>query len=146
MPILNYTTSIDANKTVGEIQRMLALKGAKEISIDYQDGMPDGLRFMIIFCEQPIYFRLPCNVDGVYKALYRAKGVPSRSRAPQQARRVAWRIIKDWVEVQLAIVEAGQAQMTEVFLPYAIDANNQTFFNVFQESKQKLLTVGSQGL
>lgn len=144
MPILNYTTQIDANKSVMEIQRMLAVKGAKEITIDYGgSGEPDGLRFMILFHEQPIYFRLPCNVDGVYKALSRAKGVPYSKRTMPQARRVAWRIIKDWVEVQLAIVEAGQSQMTEVFLPYAIDDNNQTFFTAFSESKQKLLTAGN---
>lgn len=34
--------------------------------------------------------------------------------------RTSWRIIKDWVEAQMAITEAGLADVAEVFLPYAI--------------------------
>lgn len=140
MAILNYTTQIDANKTVGEIQTILARKGANQISIEYDEGLPAALNFQIIYQEQPVSFRLPCNVEGVYSSLCRAK-VPSAKRTKQQARRVAWRIIKDWVEAQLAVVESQQAQMTEVFLPYAIDSKGNTFFQAFSESR-KMLTAG----
>ena len=140
MAILNYTTQIDANKTVGEIQSILARKGANQISIEYDEGLPAALKFQILYQEQPVFFRLPCNVEGVYSSLCRAK-VPSSKRTKQQARRVAWRIIKDWIEAQLAIVESQQAQMTEVFLPYALDNQGNTFFQAFTESR-KLLTAG----
>jgi len=139
MAILNYTTKIDANKTIGEIQRILAKGKAKQISVDYDDDEnPSAIQFMIVYLEQPVYFRLPCNVDGVYRALCASKA-PHSLRTTAQARRVAWRIIKDWTEAQLAIVEANQAEMTEVFLPYALDTSGQTFFQVFTESKQKQL-------
>jgi len=46
----------------------------------------------------------------------------------------------EFIEAQLAIVEAGQAVMEEVFLPYAVmPATNQTFFQTFTENSQKLL-------
>jgi hypothetical protein len=141
MAILNYTTQVNANKSVGEIYAILSKAKVQEIATDFEDGQPSGIRFKLIYLEQPIYFRLPCNVDGVLKSLCRAKGVPNRLRNREQARRVAWRIIKDWVEAQSAIVEAQQAEMTEVFLPYVINENNQTLFQAFTESKQKLLSA-----
>jgi hypothetical protein len=146
MPILNYTTQINAGKSAAEVQDILAKGGAKSVSIDYNDrGEPDALTFTIIYLEAPIHFRLPCNVDGVYKALCGAKGVPYSKQTKEQARRVAWRIIKDWVEAQLAIVQSRQAQLTEVFLPYVVAENGQTMFQAFTESKQKQLTAGSGG-
>ncbi len=140
MAILNYTTSIDAVKTASEVQQMLAKSGAKSVALDYENGQPSALQFMILFCEQPIYFKLPCNVKGVYQSLCRSPKVSRSQRTEAQARRVAWRIIKDWVEAQLAIVEARQAEMTEVFLPYAVANDGRTAFQSFADSKQKLLT------
>jgi len=144
MAILNYTTSIDAGKTAGEVQNILAKAGAKSVAIDYADGNPSALTFTIIFCEQPVHFRLPCNAEGVLKALSKYKsGVPYSKQNIQQARRVAWRIIKDWTEAQLAIVESQQAQMAEVFMPYVFDnTTQQTMFQRFTESTQKQLTNG----
>ena len=141
MAILNYTTQINENKSVGEIQTLLARKGAQQIAVDYENGNPSALNFQIVFNEQPVFFRLPCNIEGVYKSLCTTKGVPYAKQTREQARRVAWRIIKDWVEAQLAIVESRQAEMTEVFLPYALDKQGNTFFHSFTESR-KLLTAG----
>lgn len=139
MPILNYTTQIDVNKSVTEIQRILAKGNAEQITVDYKNGQPSGLQFMITFTGQPVYFRLPCNVDGVYKTLCRTK-VAGRFKTTEQARRIAWRIIKDWIEAQLAIVEAQQAELVEVFLPYAVGKGGETVFESFVNN-QKLLSA-----
>lgn len=141
MAILNYTTKIEASKTASEVQQILAKGGAKQISIDYDEGIPSALTFTITYLEQPIHFRLPCNVEGVYKSLCNSK-IPYAKKTMAQARRVAWRIIKDWTEAQLAIVESRQAQMTEVFLPYVVQEGGQTLFQKFTESTQKQLTSG----
>lgn len=140
MAILNYTTSIDFNKTVGEIYAILARAKVQQISTDYENGMPSAIKFMMVFHEQEIHFRLPCNVEGVYKSLCNAPKVPYRLKTEEQARRVSWRIIKDWIEAQLAIVESRQAEMTEVFLPYVVVDGGQTLFQHFTETKQKLLS------
>jgi hypothetical protein len=65
--------------------------------------------------------------------------VPSSKRNMQQAARVAWRIIKDWIEAQLALVESNQAVMAEVFFPYALEEpqGEKTAFQVFEESKER---------
>lgn len=140
MAILNYTTQINTTKTISEIHALLAKSNIQEIITDYADGLPTGIRFKLIYLEQPIYFRLPCNADGVLRSLNKSSKVPYRLKTREQAYKVAWRIIKDWIEAQLAIVEAQQAQMVEVFLPYVIDEEQQTMFQRFTVSHQKLLT------
>jgi hypothetical protein len=47
MPILNYTTKIDAKKTVGEIQDILASHGASKIMIDYENSVPIAITFQV---------------------------------------------------------------------------------------------------
>lgn len=60
-----------------------------------------------------------------------------------QAERVSWRIIKDWVEAQIALVESSQAEMAQVFMPYATDESGGTLYMRFLESNQKRLASGS---
>jgi hypothetical protein len=126
LAIKNYTTEVNEHKTVAEIQGILASKGARAIQIDYENGIPTAVRFIIVVSQQPIPFRLPCNVDGVlramskrYKNSYDQRTFLAKTSARDQARRVAWRIIKDWIDSQMAIVESEQAAMAQVFLPYA---------------------------
>ncbi len=141
MPILNYTTSIDPHKTVGEIQKLLATKGARGILLEYNEhGDPSAVAFQIEVRGQQLRYRLPCRAEKVCDILgreWRAGKVERRYTTMQHANRVAWRIIKDWIEAQLAIVEAGMVDMAEVFMPYQLMASGQTMYEVMQH---KLLT------
>lgn len=141
MPILNYTTTIDPAKTVGEIVAMLVKAGATQVGIDYHDQEPVSVRFLLRAGEQQLLFRLPANSEGVLRALKRTKqkGVYSRHRTPEQARRVAWRIVKDWLEAQLAIIEAEVAAAEQVFLPYAVTPDGRTVFEHFKHDPTRLL-------
>lgn len=133
MAILNYTTAIKAEKTVGEIQGMLAAAGASAVLIEYgPGGVLAALSFRINTVNGQLSFRLPARYKGVYKRL-QDEGVPRRLQTEEQAARVSWRIIKDWVKAQLALVEAEQAELTEVFLPYLQDPN--TGDTVYQKLK-----------
>lgn len=142
MPILNFTTSIEASKTVGEIQGILGKHGARSITTDYDDnGNVSGIGFILLVEGNPLSIRLPCNVDGVYRSLRSAKGVPNRSKTQAQARRVAWRIIKDWLAAQLALYQAGQAEMAEVFMAYAISNDGRSVYEIFREAHVKQLNA-----
>jgi hypothetical protein len=134
MPIKNFTTDVDAGKTCGEITGLLASKGAKRVQIDYDDqSQPSAVSFVFPVYNFPVYFRLPCQLDGVLKCLRTQKGVPYSRQNKETARKVGWRILKNWLEAQLAIVEAGAAQMHEVFLPYAVHQDGKTMFALFDE-------------
>lgn len=140
MAILNYTTTIAADKTIGEIQKIISSKGATKIMIDYEGGLPTHLSFAIEHNGQPLSFRLPANWQGVLKAM-KAQRVAKTYQNEAQALRVCWRIIKDWVAAQMAIVEAEQASLATIFLPYAVMGNGNTVaHNILETSEgQKLL-------
>ena len=132
MPILNYTTSIAVEKTVGQIQAMLAEAGAAAIMIEYDaERILSSVSFRIEYNGALVSFRLPAQLDPVYVILQNDCNVPRKLRSREQAARVAWRIIKVWVEAQLAIVEAEQVELVEVFLPFA--QNPQTGETVFKQ-------------
>lgn len=139
MGILNYTTKISCEKTCGEIQEVLGKKGAKSVSAQYENGELKAIFFSIDINEQPVNFRLPCNWKGVLAAFKLDRSVPRSSENEQQAKMTAWRIIKSWVEAQLALIEAGQAEMAEVFMPYAYTASGQTLFQKMQAQPQLML-------
>ncbi len=127
--IKNHTTNVAENRTVMEIQELLAGKGARSISVDYdEERRPDAVSFVIVFDNFPIPFRLPCNFKGVHKFLLKnqqrshGRRIREDDESVLRSRRIAWRIIKDWVAAQIALIEAEQATLAQVFLPYAVIA------------------------
>lgn len=142
MPILNYTTQVEAAKTVGEIQAILGKHGARSITTEYDDNSNiSGVNFTLLIEGVPLAIRLPCNVDGVLRAMNKAKGVPGRLCNRLQARRVAWRILKNWLEAQLALYQVGQAEMAEVFMAYAITGDGRSVYELFREAHVKQLNA-----
>lgn len=130
MPILNYTTQIAAEKTTTEIQRALAKAGAQAVLCEYDTGgVLIALSFRLITADGPISFRLPANIDKVLAAMKNDKKVSRAQCTKEQASRVAWRILKDWIEAQVAIVQADLAELPEVFLPYAQGKNGKTLYD-----------------
>ena len=140
MPILNYTTSIDPHRTMGEIQKMLAAAGARGVGIEYdQAGDPIAVAFQLNV-NGLLGYRLPCRTDKVFTVLQRqhkAGIIERRYTTKEHAQRVAWRIVKDWLEAQLAIIQSEMVEVTEVFMPYQLMASGQTMYEVMQH---KLLT------
>ncbi len=117
-------------KSVGEIQKCLARHRCQAILSEYDEkGEILALSFRIKGPFGIMSYRLPANVPKVYAAMCkRDSGVPPRYRTQAQAVRVAWRILKDWTEAQLAIIAAEMASLEQVFLPYAQDAEGNTFY------------------
>lgn len=128
MPILNYTTKVDVYTTIGIIQSCLVKHGAKKILQEYdEENRLVSLSFIVNTQAGPRTIRLPANVDAVHNVLHKQKVKCDRA----QAERVAWRIIKDWVEAQMAILESEMVQLDEIFLPYMINDRGQTLFEAY---------------
>lgn len=139
MAILNYTTSIESEKTIAEIQKILVKRGAHKIVTDYQNGLPSAVTFCLTMNGQLVGYALPANNSGVLKAMRNDRKIPRAKCTEEQAQRVAWRIVKDWVEAQMAIVEAQLADVGEVFLPYAIMPSGTTLYKEIQSNGMKML-------
>ena len=139
MPIMNYTTKIESHKSHGEIQMTLAKHGAKKIMTDYDDdGRIAAIAFLIDTPTGLKAIRLPAKVDAVHQTLIKQKVKCDR----EQAERVAWRILKDWIDAQMAILESEMVSMDEVFLPYMLDTSGkQTLYDAYK-SNQLLLAGG----
>lgn len=119
MTILNYTTKVPVQRSVQEIQDKLVRAGATATMLQYDSGMVSSIAFKLNTKHGPVSFLLPSNPDGVLNVMRKGKrGQPTREQF-EQANRVAWRILKDWVEAQMAIIAAEMATPLQVFLPYA---------------------------
>ncbi|MBQ8371542.1 MAG: hypothetical protein IJX38_01195 [Clostridia bacterium] len=141
MPLLNYTTKVDVYTTIGAIQGCLVRHGARKIMQDYDSlGKPQALCFVIDTKFGMRGIKLPANVEAVHKVLERQKVKCDR----EQAERVAWRILKDWVEAQMAILESEMVQMDEIFLPYMVANDGATAYELYQNN-QLLLGETSYG-
>ena len=142
MPILNYTTKITPEKSAAEITRKLCAHGASRVAIEYgKDRAPVGLEFVITTQFGERRFRMPAQVSGVQIALTKQaqRGKISRAQASaEHAQRVAWRILKDWIEAQLALIEAGLVQAEEVLLPYMIERNERTVYQNLVDRRLQL--------
>lgn len=135
MPLLNYTTKVDVYTTLGAIQGQLVKHGARKIMQDYDDqGRIVALSFLVDTPSGPRGIRLPANVDAVHAVLHRQKVKCDR----EQAERVAWRILKDWVGAQMAILESEMVQMDEIFLPYMVNSSGQTLFDAYRNNQLML--------
>lgn len=145
MPLLNYTTGIAPQKTVMEIQSMLAKAGASAILADYDtNGNIVSLSFRLRQEGQnDISFKLPTAWQPVLDTLKR-QNVPRNLQTPEQALRVAWRITKDWVAAQLAIIETRMVTTAQVFLPYAITKDGQSVYEYIAQNSTLLLGTGEQ--
>lgn len=144
MPLLNYTTSIAPQKTVMEIQALLAKAGASAILANYdKEGNITALSFQLTTDEGMVAFKLPTAWEPVLATL-RRQGVTRSLQTPEQALRVAWRITKDWVAAQLAIIETRMVTTAQVFLPYAITKDGTTVYEYMAAHSSLLLNSGEE--
>ncbi len=151
-PIANYTTEVPAIRSVGEIQGILVGHGATSIMIDYDGLEPSSLAFLIKTTHGELPFRLPANTKQVEKILLEMRARPLETwhrdydtvmkRIKEQAARVAWRILKDWVRAQMAILETEMVKPEQVFLPYLDMGGGKTLYDAMSERGFKQLGKG----
>lgn len=136
MAILNYTTTVDSFKTVSEIEYILMKHKAKSIMKNYDGESITGLSFLINTGVQEIPVRLPVKVDECLKVLQNEKRENPKKQIKdtrEQAERVAWRILKDWVEAQMALLDIEMVRFEEIFLPYIETDSGKTIYERLEE-------------
>lgn len=113
--------------------------------MDYEDGRASGLTFALATPHGPRLFSLPVNVDAMQRLLtaeHKAKRLNSLSLAVatsrEQAERVAWRVIKDWLAAQLALVQTEMAVFDQVMLPYLHIDDEHTVYTAYLDRENAL--------
>ncbi len=142
--LFTYTTEIEAHTTIMEIQENLVKHGARSVMANYtQHGTIEALSFQIATPEGRIMsIRLPCDPEPVYRVLeqqYRERKIPQKYATKEQSLRVAWRIVKNWVKAQMALLETQMVKIEQIFLPYAIVKDGRTLFEAMKNNKFQLL-------
>jgi hypothetical protein len=145
MSLLNYTTKISADKTVGEIQQCLAKHGASAILSEYdKEGYIISLSFKINVDGNDIGFKLPSDWRPVLEILKEDRKVLRSLETQEQALRVGWRIVFRWVEAQMAIIETKMVRIEQVFLPYAVMKDGKTVSEKMLDNPKFLLGMGEE--
>lgn len=135
--IANYSTEVPSDKSVSEIHRMLS-GVATAVMVDYENGEAASISFRIDKIREngggrlQLGFRLPCDWKRTLKVMHSNRTIPPRLKSPQQARRVAWRIVRDWLRAQLSLIEIDQVDTEQALLPYAITPSGETLYERIQ--------------
>ena len=131
------STKIGAEKTLAQIQAMLAKFNVTQMLTDYQAGQVTSLSFRLLIDGEYVPFRLPCRWEQVKMRLLSAGKKASRNDTLDAwARRVAWRQVYRWLEAQLALIETGMVEFAEVMLPYAqIGPGGETAYETIRDRK-----------
>ena len=141
-----FTTQIEVEKTIGEIVGMLVKAKARAIMQDFDGaGNVTAIAFKIATTFGEMAFRLPIDVSATQQVLknqWQAGNIDRRfANDSQHARRVAWRIVRHWLEAQLAMIQVGNVKVEQVFLAFAQRADGKTVFEALTEARFEGLTL-----
>jgi len=141
----NYTSQVSVEKTISLIERFLAKAGASNILKNYDGGEISSISFTLFdpVSRKTVFIKLPARVGAVEKILYRKIKRPRNEtikRIREQAARTAWKLMLDWIEVQLSLIEMEQVEALQVFLPYIWDGQK-TFYQALKENNFKALPM-----
>lgn len=142
MPLLNYTTEISAERSIAEVQKLLTAGGATAILLlTDASRRVSAVHFRLKTNFGETTFELPADAASVSLAINAQIDEETRTRGRkerkipirlmnnrEQAERIAWRIVKDWLEVQLAMHAIGAAKLEQILLPFAVDDSGKTFY------------------
>lgn len=136
MPLLNYTTEVHVRRSVAEIHAALVEAGARQVMASYDaQGRAEGVAFTLQTIHGLRAFLLPVKTESVLAVLKRDRTVAPRYKTLEQAERVAWRILKDWIKAQLAIIETEMVTIDQVMLPYMQAEDGRTVYELYLEDQ-----------
>lgn len=145
MPLKDYTTTVSVHKTIGEITELLVKAGARGVAQEYEGGHVKALTFAIQAGRATLTYILPINPDRVGLVMKRQR-VKGEFLKPDQYERVAWRIVRDWIAAQLAIIETEMVSLPQVMLPYLRGDGEQypTLWDWWLENQAPALEMSSE--
>lgn len=159
MFLKNYTSDVPVSQTIARIETVLLRAGVSTIAKEYGPNQQTvAVTFSIAAsADKPMLsVRMPADVAAAQNALwldyvdgeklssdgnsvwYNARKKKTRKDFLEQGERTAWKLVQDWIEVQISMIQLHQADVVQVFLPYIWDGRN-TFYQRLKNSDFKAL-------
>jgi len=148
MNIKNYTSTVEASRSMAKIEELLVEIGATNINKQYEHKVCTGITFLLYDqqLQQTLAFHLKAQVEECFQVLWKDVKRPqanTKATPQQQASKTAWKILSDWTEIQCSMILLGQAKPLQMFLPFVYDMkSNQTLYDKFNSGKLNLLDAG----
>ena len=145
MNIKNYTSTVDATRSMARIEELLVEIGATNVNKQYTDKICTGITFLLYDqqLQQTLPFHLKAQVEECFTILWTDVKRPrpdTRELLRKQASKTAWKILSDWTEIQCSMILLGQAKPLQMFLPFIYDMKSyETLFDKISTGKIKLL-------
>lgn len=145
MNIKNYTSSIEASRSMARIEELLVEIGATNINKKYVDKVCAGITFLYfdLQLQQTLAFQLKAQVEECFNIFWKDVKRPrqdTKELIMKQANRTAWKVLSDWTEIQCSMILLGQAAPLQMFLPFVYDmAKDETFYQKVLSGSIKLL-------
>jgi len=144
--VKNFSTSISVSRTIAEIEKMLTKYGATHIMKEYHGEDPIRLVFAIVTEHGKMGVRLPIHPEKVMMVFKKQVSdglLPKKywdgEWAEKQSHRVAWRIIKDWLDAQITLLNIEMVKIEEIFLPYIYNEKlDKTVYEMLEDGKFNL--------
>lgn len=127
-------------RIIAKLQQTLGEHGARKISFEYGDaGKLTGITFAIPHGDKLLDIRLPAQIDKVKEYLKRQwesgeishKRGKDKTYGDEQVTRVAWANVLAWTEAQMTYIALGQVKFEQAFLPYMMNKQGMTLYDVF---------------
>ena len=135
--IKNYTSEVPVNRSLQNIQDILARAGAQKIMMDYDSTRNVSAIVFGLEIEGKgfVPFTLPVNVEKLATVLYKTDFNRLDEKRKEQARRTAWKNVHDWIDAQMALIETEMVEVGQVFLPYVVTGQNKTLYDSYMEGR-----------
>lgn len=148
MNLRNYTSTVPVEKSVAAIERLLAEAGATHIIRTYAEKRLTGFIFALAVAGKSITFKLPANPAAVKNILAKEMKRPRAGTLKllqEQSERTAWKLLHEWVAIQISLIQMGQADAVQVFLPYVYDTlKGETLYEIHKANGFKALVAGEE--
>jgi len=150
----NYSTTVPAMVSVGQIQQILLSFGAKNIMLKADEKRKSviGISFTYEVQGKTIPFKLPADIEKVQQYLYRE--YMSHTKRPrktesdfyEEAERVTWRINKDWIHSSyVSVLETEQVPPLALLMGLMMLDSKTTLYQAVEQGKFPKLLPAFEG-
>lgn len=140
--IKNYSTEISSATSISNIEKLLIQIGVRDIKKRYNDlGLTSHIAFALPIDNRHLTFDLEAKVEPIYALFLNEYTRPterSREICWEQSERTAWKLIHDWVQINISMILLDQGEPLELFFP-KLNNGKETFYAKIKANDYKLL-------